>query len=177
MQLIAWKDLSPKWPVMCWGLWSFHCYSVVSTEASILKPSILLEWFVSRAGCLNNIVKSLNHSIFLSRAEVFLTIRLSLCLKQPQSSWESLCVQKFVHELRITNQVMYLNPPVEEVRMNIIGELYSWEANILTLSRITHSRYQASYSHSLSVVQIFYSPWNGIKNRDRQTDGQTDRQT
>ena len=61
-----------------------------------------------------------------------------------QDTWVLFCVQKFVHELRITNQVMYLNPPVEEVRVNIIGELYSWEANILTLSRITHSRYQAS---------------------------------
>jgi len=56
-------------------------------------------------------------------------------------------VQKFVHELRITNQVMYLNPPVEEVRVSVIGELYSWEANILTLPRITHSRYQVRICH------------------------------
>ena len=64
---------------------------------------------------------------------------------------ELICVQKFVHELRITNQVMYLNPPVEEVRMNIIGELYSWESHVLTLSRITHSRYQACISHSCQL--------------------------
>ena len=42
-------------------------------------------------------------------------------------------MQKFVHELRITNQVMYLNPPVKEVRDNVIGELRSWQDNILTL--------------------------------------------
>jgi hypothetical protein len=51
-------------------------------------------------------------------------------------------LQKYVHELRITNQVMYLNPPIEEVRVSILGELYSWEANIITLPRISHARYQ-----------------------------------
>jgi len=66
------------------------------------------------------------------------------------------CVQKFVHELRITNQVMYLNPPVEQVRVNVFGELYSWEANILTLPRITHSRYQASCQHLVWTVEQQY---------------------
>ena len=46
-------------------------------------------------------------------------------------------MQKFVHELLITNQVMYLNPPVEQVRVNVLGELSSWQDNILTLPRVT----------------------------------------
>lgn len=73
--------------------------------------------------------------------------------------WNLVHVQKFVHELRITNQVMYLNPPVEEVRMNVIGELYAWESNILTLSRITHSRYQASCCHSVSCHSALWCLW------------------
>ena len=51
-------------------------------------------------------------------------------------------LKKFVHELRITNQVMYLSPPVEEARSNILNDLYQWEAIIVTIPRITHARYQ-----------------------------------
>jgi len=50
---------------------------------------------------------------------------------------------------------MYLNPPVEEVRVSVIGELYSWEANILTLPRITHSRYQVSICHFVWLCDTF----------------------
>jgi len=66
-----------------------------------------------------------------------------ICFHVLDDGMLNFCLQKFVHELRITNQVMYLNPPVEEVRVNIMGELFAWEANIMSLSRITHARYQA----------------------------------
>ena len=55
-----------------------------------------------------------------------------------------------VHELRITNQVMYLGPPVEDVRQSLMMELFSWESIILALPRITHARYQVS----LTVIGI-----------------------
>ncbi|KAK3093975.1 hypothetical protein FSP39_022394 [Pinctada imbricata] len=51
-------------------------------------------------------------------------------------------IKNFVHELRITNQVIYLNPPIEEARVNIMQELFGWEAVITSLPRIKHSRYQ-----------------------------------
>ncbi|XP_052769398.1 cytoplasmic dynein 1 heavy chain 1-like isoform X2 [Mya arenaria] len=51
-------------------------------------------------------------------------------------------IKTFVHELRITNQLIYVNPPVEEARVNIMQELFSWEAIIASLPRIKHSRYQ-----------------------------------
>lgn len=46
------------------------------------------------------------------------------------------------HELHITNQLMYINPSLEEARFRIMQELFAWEQVILTLPRIQHSRYQ-----------------------------------
>jgi dynein heavy chain 1 len=51
-------------------------------------------------------------------------------------------IKHFVHELRITNQVMFLHPPLEAARFNIMHDLFNWEAIILSLPRIQHSRYQ-----------------------------------
>ncbi|XP_064623935.1 cytoplasmic dynein 1 heavy chain 1-like isoform X3 [Lineus longissimus] len=51
-------------------------------------------------------------------------------------------IKNVVHELRITNQVMFLHPPLEGARFNIMQELFSWEAVITSLPRIQHSRYQ-----------------------------------
>ena len=55
-----------------------------------------------------------------------------------------LCLQTLVQELRITNQLMYLSPPVEETRQHLTGDLFSYIENILKLPRIQHSRYQVS---------------------------------
>ncbi|XP_078314970.1 cytoplasmic dynein 1 heavy chain 1-like isoform X1 [Crassostrea virginica] len=51
-------------------------------------------------------------------------------------------IKPMAHELRITNQLIYVNPPVEESRVNIMQELFGWEAVITSLPRIRHSRYQ-----------------------------------
>ncbi|XP_053373809.1 cytoplasmic dynein 1 heavy chain 1-like isoform X4 [Mercenaria mercenaria] len=51
-------------------------------------------------------------------------------------------IKPMIHELRITNQLIYVNPPVEEARVNIMQELFGWEAIVTSLSRIKHSRYQ-----------------------------------
>jgi dynein heavy chain 1 len=51
-------------------------------------------------------------------------------------------IKQMLHELRITNQVMYLGPPVEDVRQSLMMELFSWENVIRTLPRISHARYQ-----------------------------------
>lgn len=45
-------------------------------------------------------------------------------------------IQSLVHEIRITNQVMYVNPSVEEARFNLLQQLFAWENVILTLNRI-----------------------------------------
>ncbi|XP_074643936.1 cytoplasmic dynein 1 heavy chain 1-like isoform X2 [Tubulanus polymorphus] len=51
-------------------------------------------------------------------------------------------IKSLIHELRITNQLMYLNPPLEDARFNLLQDLFLWEAIIVKLPRIQHSRYQ-----------------------------------
>lgn len=51
-------------------------------------------------------------------------------------------IQSLVHEIRITNQVMYVNPSIEEARFNLLQQLFAWENVILTLNRIESTRYQ-----------------------------------
>lgn len=51
-------------------------------------------------------------------------------------------IKQMLHELRITNQVMYLGPPIEDVRQSLMMELFSWESIIRSLPRISHARYQ-----------------------------------
>lgn len=51
-------------------------------------------------------------------------------------------IQILIHEIRITNQVMYVSPSIEEARFNLLQELFAWQNVILTLQRIESSRYQ-----------------------------------
>ena len=46
------------------------------------------------------------------------------------------------HELHITNQVMYLQPPLELSRCHLITELHKWISKITGLQRIQSTRYQ-----------------------------------
>ncbi|KAK7504322.1 hypothetical protein BaRGS_00004626, partial [Batillaria attramentaria] len=51
-------------------------------------------------------------------------------------------IKPLIHELRITNQLMYVNPPVEDAQYQLLQELFAWEAIVTMLPRIQHSRYQ-----------------------------------
>lgn len=62
-----------------------------------------------------------------------------------------LFLQNIVHELRITNQVIYLNPPIEECRYKLYQEMFSWKMVILSLPRIQSQRYQ------VSVMKLYLS--------------------
>lgn len=53
-------------------------------------------------------------------------------------------MQNVVHELRITNQVIYLNPPIEECRYKLYQEMFAWKMIVLSLPRIQSQRYQVS---------------------------------
>lgn len=53
-----------------------------------------------------------------------------------------LSIQNVVHELRITNQVIYLNPPIEDCRYKLYQEMFAWKMVILSLPRIQSQRYQ-----------------------------------
>lgn len=58
--------------------------------------------------------------------------------------------QNVVHELRITNQVIYLNPPIEDCRYKLYQEMFSWKMVILSLPRIQSQRYQ------VEILQFAY---------------------
>lgn len=59
-------------------------------------------------------------------------------------------IRSIVHELRITNQVMYLSPSVEEAKAHIYDEFQAWISIALKLPRIRHSRYQVGFELSES---------------------------
>lgn len=69
-----------------------------------------------------------------------------------------------VHELRITNQVIYLNPPIEDCRYKLYQEMFSWKMVILSLPRIQSQRYQVLHlSFSGAYRHPRYQRWRGGK--------------
>ncbi|KFD71623.1 hypothetical protein M514_05338 [Trichuris suis] len=57
-------------------------------------------------------------------------------------------LQPIMHEIRLTQQVMYLSPCIEEIRVNLLQQLFSWEAIVTTQTRISASRYQVGFERS-----------------------------
>jgi hypothetical protein len=51
-------------------------------------------------------------------------------------------VQSLVHEIRIQNQVIFLDPPIEHARAHWIKELHEWFGVVCRLRRIQSSRYE-----------------------------------
>ncbi|XP_057661058.1 dynein heavy chain, cytoplasmic isoform X2 [Diorhabda carinulata] len=51
-------------------------------------------------------------------------------------------IQTMVHEVRITNQTMYLYPSIEEARFLIMQQLFAWQAIVTSQQRLQSSRYQ-----------------------------------
>lgn len=68
-------------------------------------------------------------------------------------------IQTLIHEIRITNQVIYVNPSVEEARFNVMQQLFAWENVVLLQTRIQSSRYQVNV---LFVMKVFILPQLGL---------------
>ena len=47
-----------------------------------------------------------------------------------------------LHDIRITNQIMYLHPSIEDCRYNILQQLFQWQAVVTSQDRIQSTRYQ-----------------------------------
>ncbi|GAA6059654.1 hypothetical protein JCM10212_004157 [Sporobolomyces blumeae] len=62
--------------------------------------------------------------------------------KEPASPDDGLKLKTIVHEVRIQNQVIYLNPPIEQARASWYGQLQQWLGVVCGLSRIQSSRYE-----------------------------------
>ncbi|XP_075048644.1 cytoplasmic dynein 1 heavy chain 1 isoform X1 [Mixophyes fleayi] len=65
-------------------------------------------------------------------------------------------IKNIVHELRITNQVIYLNPPIEDCRYKLYQEMFAWKMVILSLPRIQSQRYQVGVHYELSEEEKYY---------------------
>lgn len=57
-------------------------------------------------------------------------------------------IQSKIYEIRLTQQVMYLSPSVEEARQNLLEQLFAWQAIITSQPRITSTRYQVGLDRS-----------------------------
>ncbi|KAF9287595.1 hypothetical protein BGZ68_001583 [Mortierella alpina] len=62
-----------------------------------------------------------------------------------------------VHEIRIKNQVMYLDPPVEQARASWYNQLHDWLSVVCTLTRIQSSRYEIGLVVQDNVEDLTYS--------------------
>lgn len=51
-------------------------------------------------------------------------------------------IQNAIHEIRITNQQMYLYPSIEEARFQIMQQLFAWQAIVTSQVRLQSTRYQ-----------------------------------
>lgn len=51
-------------------------------------------------------------------------------------------IQNQIHEVRITNQTMYLYPSIEDARFQIMQQLFAWQAIVTSQIRLQSSRYQ-----------------------------------
>jgi dynein heavy chain 1 len=51
-------------------------------------------------------------------------------------------LRRMMHEIRITNQIMFLYPSLEECRYQMLQQFFSWQAVITSQERIQSSRYQ-----------------------------------
>uniref|UniRef100_A0A8C5Q446 AAA+ ATPase domain-containing protein n=1 Tax=Leptobrachium leishanense TaxID=445787 RepID=A0A8C5Q446_9ANUR len=65
-------------------------------------------------------------------------------------------IKNIVHELRITNQVIYLNPPIEDCQYKLFQEMFAWKTVILSLPRIQSQRYQVGVHYELSEEEKYY---------------------
>ncbi|KAH9836656.1 dynein heavy chain, N-terminal region 1-domain-containing protein [Rhodofomes roseus] len=54
----------------------------------------------------------------------------------------TLTLKPIVHEIRIQNQVIFLDPPIEHARQNWIRQLHDWLGVVCRLRRILSSRYE-----------------------------------
>lgn len=63
-----------------------------------------------------------------------------------------LTIKPIVHEIRIQNQVIFLDPPIEFARQTWIKQLHEWLAVVCRQLRIQSSRYEIGLQMQVGVV-------------------------
>jgi dynein heavy chain 1 len=124
--------------------------------------------FSTLLGQIQKIVDHLNLENY-SNLEVWvadLNARIDTVLKgrleQAISTWrqafdEEDGVETFVHEIRIRNQVIYLDPPIEYARQDWLYHLQDTLGVVCNLSRVRASRYEISLQVEESEAQTMIS--------------------
>lgn len=70
----------------------------------------------------------------------------------------NMTVKPIVHEIRIQNQVIFLDPPIEYARATWIKQLHDWLGVVCRLHRIQSSRYEIGLQmQGSSVVELTYT--------------------
>lgn len=65
----------------------------------------------------------------------------------------SLAIKPVTHEIRIRNQVIYLDPPVEKARADWYAQLQHWLGVVCCLKRIQSSRYEIGLKIRTATLQ------------------------
>ncbi|XP_013140288.1 PREDICTED: dynein heavy chain, cytoplasmic [Papilio polytes] len=61
-------------------------------------------------------------------------------------------IARVVHEVRITNQQMYLFPSLEEARFQLMRQMFAWQAIVTSLHRLQSTRYQVGVARTQTVT-------------------------
>ncbi|BGP45295.1 dynein heavy chain [Rhodotorula kratochvilovae] len=77
-----------------------------------------------------------------ARSETTAAARKKVALKEPAGPDDALKLDTLVHEVRIQNQVIYLDLPLERARASWYRLLQSWLGVVCGLTRIQSSRYE-----------------------------------
>ncbi|SCV72617.1 BQ2448_4154 [Microbotryum intermedium] len=71
----------------------------------------------------------------------------------PAVEGDGLQLESVVHEIRIQNQVIYLDPPIERARQSWYSQLHRWLGVVCGLKRIQSSRYEIGLKLRSSAAQ------------------------
>lgn len=75
-----------------------------------------------------------------------------------QRTESGLVIRPVTHEIRIRNQVIYLDPPIEHARADWYGQLQEWLGVVCCLKRIQSSRYEIGLKiHTSSFEEAHYT--------------------
>ncbi|RVE54307.1 hypothetical protein evm_001134 [Chilo suppressalis] len=61
-------------------------------------------------------------------------------------------IARVVHEVRITNQQMYLFPSLEEARFQLMRQMFAWQAVVTSQHRLQSTRYQVGVSRAQTAT-------------------------
>ncbi|KAE9394324.1 dynein heavy chain protein 2 [Gymnopus androsaceus JB14] len=73
-------------------------------------------------------------------------------IKEEKFMESHMTIKPFVHEIRIQNQVIFLDPPIEHARAAWIKQLHDWLGVVCRLRRIQSSRYEIGLQMQGSVT-------------------------